>query len=74
MCTGQTECIIAQDLGLAYQKFPTAPMYHPFFVFGGATTGAYVITSFPMGRLFAGEVDGEISERMASSYNIDIFL
>ena len=44
-------------------EFPTAPMYHPFFVFGGATTGAYVITSFPMGRLFAEEVDGEISER-----------
>ena len=56
-------------------EFPTTPMYHPFFfVFGGATTGAYVITSFPMGRLFAEEVDGKISERMASSYNVDLFL
>ena len=59
---------------LSAMEFPTAPMYHPFFVFGGATTGAYVITSFPMGRLFAEEVDGEISERMASSYNVDLFL
>ena len=27
-----------------------------------------------MGSLFAEEVDGGVSERMASSYNVDLFL